>query len=108
MLLSQSVPPSPSPTMPTSLFSARFISTTFLDSIYMCYYKVFVSDTCIRPRCASFFLVYFEIEISGAEASSGKQLVRQDIPSQITMGFLPGRESEKCCRFFCMPLRKRE
>ena len=35
-LLSQFVPPSPSPAVSTSTFSARFIKTIFLDSIYMC------------------------------------------------------------------------
>ena len=36
MLLSQFAPPSPSPTMTTSPFSTRLISTIFLDSICVC------------------------------------------------------------------------
>ena len=35
MLLSQIIPTSPSPAVPASLFSTRFISTIFLDCIYM-------------------------------------------------------------------------
>ena len=36
MLLSQFVPPSPSPTVTASPFSTRLISTIFLDSMYVC------------------------------------------------------------------------
>ena len=36
MLLSQLVPPSPSPTVTTSPFSTRLISTIFIDSICVC------------------------------------------------------------------------
>ena len=35
MLLSQFVPPSPSPTVTASPFSTRLISTIFLDSMYV-------------------------------------------------------------------------
>ena len=51
VLLSQFVPPSPSPTGSTSLHfhccpANRFISTTFQDSIYMCYYTILNQAGC--------------------------------------------------------------
>ena len=42
MLFSQLILPSPSSTVSTGPFSARFISTIFLDSIYICKYTVLV------------------------------------------------------------------